>query len=521
MIKIEYKSNENAVLLWQNALKKAVETNDKEIYFPHGKYHFYTDGTTLKHCFISNNDASVKNIAIYLNNINDLTITGDDAEFIFHGRISPFVLENCRNIKISGISVDFSKRFSFEAKVIDSDNHSTVFDVDGDWQIDNGSLRVFNDGLDNMTGKLACTAFNIATGEICRDSNYYIVNQNIKAEKNHLRLPFALKHNESDFFIRHQARHTPAFVIDRSTDIELENINIYHAEGMGVVGQNSKNILLDNVNTVPAANKNLSVTDDAVHFSECYGSIIIKNCTFRQTLDDAINIHGMYRRLRKIGDAILLEACHFQQFGLWDGQDGDTIEVLKKETMQPYAELQVKNFLPGTRQFYCLELEDTLPEEFTDGDMARIMRTANSEVIIENCNISNNMSRGILLSGCKKGIIRNNKLHSPGHGIYLAGDANYWYESGPNENIEICGNIFDKCCYTQFESNPVTVDPVIPQKIADFKYHNKVSIHDNIFDLNNSKFAVQAHSLKELIFENNQIISDKSNRNQADFIDWQ
>ncbi|MBR1967171.1 MAG: hypothetical protein IKA22_11245, partial [Lentisphaeria bacterium] len=68
---------------------------------------------------------------------------------------------------------------------------------------------------------------------------------------------------------------------------------------------------------------------------------------------------------------------------------------------------------------------------------------------------------------------------------------------------------------------PVTVDPVIPQKIADFKYHNKVSIHDNIFDLNNSKFAVQAHSLKELIFENNQIISDKSNRNQADFIDWQ
>lgn len=518
MITIKNNNTENAVYLWQEALKKALISNDREIFFSRGIYNFYIDGTVLKHCFVSNNDASVKNIVFYLCNINDLKITGEDAKFIFHGRISPFVLENCSNIKISGISIDFSERFSFEAKVIDGDNKRTFFEVDGDYKIENGKLRVFDDGLDNMTGKLACTAFNIKNGEICRNGNYHIINENIEQRNNLLCLPFALRNNETDFFIRHQARHTPAFVIDRSTDIELANINIHHAEGMGVVGQNSKNVTLDSVNVIPNENKNLAVTDDAVHFCDCYGNITIKNSTFRQTLDDAINIHGMYRRLRKVGDAVLLEACHFQQFGLWYGIDGDIIEVLKKDTMKPYAYLKVKSFFPGTRQLYCLELEDALPDEFEDGDIARIMRSAQSDILIENCDMSNNMSRGILLSGCRKGIIRNNKIHSPGHGIYFAGDANYWFESGPNEYIEVYGNTFNKCCYNNPDCNPITVDPVITKKLSDFNYHGILSVHDNFFDLDNMEFAIRTYSLNKFSFENNQIKSNRKSGANHDFV---
>lgn len=516
MIKITPDKNTNATLLWKEAFNQAIATNDKEIFFPRGTYNFYAERTTLKHCFISNNDESVKSIVFYLNGEKDFIIKGDDAEFIFHGRISPFVLENCSNIKISGISIDFSQRFNFEAKTIDCDAKSTLFKVDGDFRIEKGRLRVFDDGIDNMTGKLMCNAFNMENGEILRNGSYHLINENIVEENGMLRLPITLRSNETDFFIRHQARHTPAFVIDRSEDVKLANINIYHAEGMGVVGQNSKNILLDNVNTVPKKGKNLSVTDDGVHFSECWGDIILRNCTFIQSLDDAVNIHGMYRRMRKIGDAILLEACHFQQFGLFDGHDGDTIELLKCDTMKPYAELKVKSYFPGTRQLYCVELAEPLPAEFEDRDVARIMRPCGMNALIENCRMANNMSRGILLSGCQKGIIRNNKIHSPGHGIYLSGDANYWYESGPNKDIEIYNNIFDRCGYTSDGTNSVTVDPIIPQKCDDFCYHEKVTVRENQFILGEKNLAVSAHSLKELDFKDNTIQSE--NKERKDFV---
>ena len=498
MIKIDNFSNSNATSLWLDALQKAINTNDNEIFFPKGVYNFYADGTTLKHCFISNNDESVKNIVFYLNGVKNLKITGDDALFIFHGRLSPFVLENCSNIKISGISVDFAQRFAFEARVVDCGKNFCCVDVDGSWKIENGKLRVFDDGIDNMTGKLICNTFNAANGEILADGTYHILNENIQQKDRYLRLPINLRHDEKDFFIRHQARHTPAFVLDRSEDIELENINIYHAEGMGVVGQNSCNLTLCHVNTIPGEGKKLSVTDDAVHFSECHGELVIKNCTFVQTLDDAVNIHGMYRRMRKIGDALLLEACHFQQFGLWDGRDGDTIELIKCDTMKPYAELKVKSFFPGTRQLYCVELAENLPPEFEDRDVARIIRKVGMTACIDNNFMANNMSRGILLSGCDKGVISNNKIHSPGHGIYLSGDANYWYESGPNKEIEICGNHFDRCGYNSAETYPITVEPIIPRKLDDFKYHGKLTVKNNTFDLSKSEYALKTDSLREL-----------------------
>lgn len=91
--------------------------------------------------------------------------------------------------------------------------------------------------------------------------------------------------------------------------------------------------------------------------------IEIRNCVFLNTVDDAVNVHGIYRRLKKSSPHLLMEACHYQQFGLWYGKPGDVLELLKAETMQPYAHIRCKEFLPGTKQLYCLLPEDELPPE--------------------------------------------------------------------------------------------------------------------------------------------------------------
>ena len=494
---------------WLDALKTAEINGDSEIFFPKGVYHFYS-GTKQKHFFISNNDESVKQIVFYLGGKKDLKICGDDATFIFHGRLLPFVLEKSRNISISGISIDFASPFHFETELLDTDGKSSLLRVPGKWHLENGMLVVFDDGLDVINGKMIFTPYRKDNGEFTDTCGYHVQNKDFICEKENelLRVPVGMKTTHPNLFVRHQARHTPAILIDRSEDTVLENITVHHAEGMAVVGQNSRNICLDHLRVVPPENRDLSVTDDAIHLSECEGRIEIRNCVFLETIDDAINVHGMYRRLKKAGNAMLMEACHFQQFGLWDGKPGDILELVKAETLQPYAQIRCKEFLPGTRQLYCLELEDPLPPEYVDGDIVRIMRSAEMEVVISNNVMSNNMFRGILLSGAKSGLIENNKIHSPGNGIYISGDANYWYESGPVRKLEICGNTLDHCAYLDPNTVPINIDPIVLKKVPGFYYHGTVSVHDNIFRTKDTDLVLKAHSAAELNFYNNSLVTD-------------
>lgn len=508
----------DATTAWAAALKTAELNGDNEIFFPRGEYHFYRE-TKLKHCFVSNNDESIKRIVFYLACRKNLKIRGDEAKFIFHGRLLPFVIEESQNISITGISIDFSKAFHFEAKLVDSDENSSLLRIPEEWSIENGKLLVFNDGLDAITGKFITTPFIPETGDFLEFGSYQITNQNLICEKENelLRVPVKINPAHTDLYLRHQGRHTPAFLIDRSDDTSLENIIIHHAEGMAVVGQNSRNIILDHISVIPAENRTLSVTDDAIHLSECEGRIEIKNCVFLNTIDDAINVHGMYRRLKKSNPHMLMEACHFQQFGLWNGRPGDVLELLKADTMKPYGQVRCKECLPGTRQLYCLLLEDELPPEYESGDIVRFMRSADMEVVISNNRMSNNLSRGILLSGAKRGLIENNTIHAPGNGIYISGDANYWYESGPVENVEIRNNIFDHCAYTQKNAVPINFDPVIPKKVPGFYYHGKANIHDNVFRTKDSALVMKALSVAEINFHNNTIVTDEKPE-KCDFV---
>lgn len=125
------------------------------------------------------------------------------------------------------------------------------------------------------------------------------------------------------------------------------------------------------------------------------------------------------------------------------------------------------------------------------------MRSADMDVVISNNRMSNNRPRGILLSGAKRGLIENNIIHVPGNGIYISGDANYWYESGPVENVEICGNVLDHCAYVQDNAVSINFDPVILKKVPGFFYHGKANIHDNTFLTKDTSLVLKAHSVPE------------------------
>ena len=78
------------------------------------------NANALRFYYQSNCDAGVKNIAFYLKNKKNVKITGDNAHLVFHGRVSPFIFDGCKNITLSGFTLDYEKAFYMQGEVVAS-----------------------------------------------------------------------------------------------------------------------------------------------------------------------------------------------------------------------------------------------------------------------------------------------------------------------------------------------------------------------------------------------------------------
>ena len=135
------------------AIRAAAE-GDKLLYFPSGEYHFYPEGCSGRYCYFSNNDEGVKTIAILLENIDDFTIRGENAKFIFHGRISPLCAFGCRNLTVEGVTVDFEDSFVSDADLIYRKDGIAWFRFPGKHHVENGKIVFTGDFYDNFGGNL-------------------------------------------------------------------------------------------------------------------------------------------------------------------------------------------------------------------------------------------------------------------------------------------------------------------------------------------------------------------------------
>ena len=106
--------------LVRRALQEVAPNGAAKLVFPPGRHHFWPDQAEERYVFPSNNDPGLKRIAFPLFGFNDLEIDGGGATFVFHGRIVPFVLQDCRNVRLGNFSIDWDRTFHNEADVLDA-----------------------------------------------------------------------------------------------------------------------------------------------------------------------------------------------------------------------------------------------------------------------------------------------------------------------------------------------------------------------------------------------------------------
>ena len=496
------------------------------LYLGGGTLHFYPEFAESAEYFVPNNDWSRKPIAFIIKNKENITIDGEGAKLIFHGRMSPFVLDSSENITLKNFSIDYAEPMYFEGKIVDAgenfvemEYNDEIFHVDAE----ENSLRFYGDGWENKgIAKLLVNEFDPEIKGPAIGTPTYFANvtgvedktfmaflhrylKPSKPSKNRLRLEGEIKytHKVGRYWLcTHNDRKYPGIYVTECKDVLIKDVLLTHTLSMGVICSLSENITLDTVSALPGEGRLLSVDADATHFVNCTGLIHITGCRFESMMDDAVNIHGIYAPVsKKLSDtSVLLKFGHFQQAGINVFKKGDKIRLCDNESLAPYAYYTVKASRTLSETYLILETEEVLSADIKEGHVFENYSRM-PKIHIENTKSGFNRPRGFLISNCQGTIIENCTFYNMSNAIDMSGDANSWYESGPCDNVVIRNNDFSNAAYC---GGPViTSDPQI--KNHSIPYHKNILVEENIFSENDKRY-MRLSDCENVTFKNNKFV---------------
>ncbi len=459
--------------------------------FEKATYHLYSDKATERFCYLSNHNDELTRIAFPLDGVDNLTIDGNGSTFIIHGRMIPFLIEESSNITIKNLTIDCAEPFHSEATVIAHDSKAKTFDIEISeeypYDIRNGALIFTKSYYDhNMGQSMIYDKERVAP--IFQTENYAM--WNLRKAKNSVgaeKFTYKYKQDLNDAYIRNRGqesalqaqqlkngvvrifgakkalppigsilvtkgdqgtnRFAPAFKMESVDGIYIENVTVNHAGGMAFLFENCKDVDLYKCNVVPSNGRMISSTADATHFVGCRGKVSLRDCVFHSQLDDAMNVHGTYQEVVDLLDtnSVGLRMGHYQQLGFTLAKAGDTVGVVRlSESFHARHTLTVKSveFING--RYQKMTFEESLPEDLMIGDLLENI-SAYPEILVENCDISRNRARGLLISSPVKTTIRNNYFSTEMEAILLPVESGSWFESGNAANVLIEGNTFQDC----------------------------------------------------------------------------
>lgn len=479
----------DAVPALRAALDDVREQKATRLVLPGGELRMRPDKAVEKYQFISNNDESLKRIAFDLVGIDGLTIDGNDTKLLFTGFISAFNLEDCRDITIENLSIDYTRTFHSEGTI------SNVFDggfdirFPDDYRVDlhNGLVR-FRDSEGTVYPYGSMLEFDVEKREPAYYAHDIWIWGGMPAEKNddgsfrfYGKDKVGTVGNTMVFGAL--ARYNPGFTLADCSGVTIKDVDIYHCGGMGVIAQRSRDIMLNRFNVIPAEGRMISATADATHFVNCAGYIRMIDCTFKNQKDDATNIHGLYMAVDSVlaPDRMMVRWHNSGQYGVDFIRPGMTLELVYNENLETYARRTVKDVNRLNKIF----TEVTFSEPLPDGVKKRHVVAADDEypeVLVKMCHFSGNRARGLLLGSRGPIVIEDNYFHIPGAAILFEGDGNFWWEQSGVRDVTIRNNVFDNGNYgcSSWGDACIAVGSGIPDK-ANSRYHKNIRVENNTF----------------------------------------
>lgn len=516
-------SRANSVRLVQKALEMCKTKNNPVLVFPKGRYDFWPQYAIEKQYYESNTDViPLRRCAILIEDMKNLTIDCMGSDFVYHDRIQPFTIDKSQKVIIKNVSIDWDIPLTAQAEIMDvTDEYIdiAVNVLESPYTIEKDKLIFLGEGWKSrwngvMEFERDTKLISPGTGDAgCLGSGY----QNYKAQElkyGLIRLNYNFKRKPlkgNYLVLRHSARdHSGIFIVD-SKDVTIQNLNMYHNAGLGILSQYSENLTFRNVNCVPdpLRNRILSGHDDGFHYSNCKGLITVDNCRFLALMDDPVNVHGTSVRIMEKKDdrTMICKFMHNQSIGFIWARKGEKVGFIENEAMNTVGTALVNSFKVLSPELFEISFASQIPVTILEGDALENL-TWTPDVVIINSFFGSNRARGILMSTPGRVVIDHNVFESSGSAILIPGDANGWYESGAVSDVLISNNIFNDPCMTsmyQFCEGIISICPEIPKADLKKPFHRNIRIENNEFHPFDYP-VLYAKSVDGLTFSGNRLI---------------
>ncbi len=495
------------------------------VVFAPGVYDWQAEDLNAEKMMISNtNDAPdmPKRVMLDFHGAKHVLVEGKGALLRCRGRMMEIHMEECEHITFKGLEIDYARPTVSEYTVLESGEKEAVFSIhkDSKYRIDeSGKLFWVGDGweeearngfVQQYTEK-PLHVFNAGGNKGLWGKVTELAPGKVKMEFGDKKNPGFVKGATYQF--RHVRREYASVFCNKSGYIRYEDVAFRFMHGMGVLSQFSHDLSFRGVQVGPrkGSGRTCSAWADILHFSGCYGQIMVNNCLLSASHDDAINVHGTHLLVTEIRDRrhVVLTFKHHQTWGFMAYRVGDEVEFINNASLLPLGGINrvTEATLSSDGRRMELTMEKDIPEAVSVNEWCLENVTATPSVIVKKSRIQLIPTRAFLLSTRRPIAVEDCIFNGTHHAaILVADDARSWYESGMVRDLTIKGNIFTDCGEPVIKVHP-------ENRSFEGPVHTGIRIINNTFNLL-GRGAVGLKSAGDVRIENNTIRA----KNEGDFI---
>lgn len=403
--------------------------------------------------------------------LHGFELNGNGAQLINTTRSGTLVISGCNHLTIRDLTIDYDPLPFTQGTITAFDKKAVeiTVKVDPGYPDDAVLLAAFTDGffkvMDRHNRTLKTGARDFLSPAHATRLSEGLIKVQLHWSAND-RFPSQLPVAVGDVVtIANGGAH--AIAVDSSVATSLIDLKLLASPGMGIIENGGEGtMMLQKVSVVPGPRPKGATTDrlistnsDGSHFTAVAHGPTIEDCSFANTSDDAINVHGFYyyvvaktapRRFLlspkwdiglAAGDDI--ESCDHATFrSLGRGKVAQFTKRHAPELKAKIAPLW-KNRSPTTQPdlIYDIVLQQDLPLKV--GDAITSLTHIGSGATVLRCSFH---ACGRVLMKAPNAIVENCQFtFSTGVALQAGSDIGFWSESGFADNLVFRNNRFSHC----------------------------------------------------------------------------
>ena len=482
---------------------------------------YFCSNTAKRH----ENPKGTRYSAIYLSGKSNITIDGNGATILIHGKMTPLLFDRCENITVKNLTIDYACPTMTEFTILENKDGKCIIKINEDcrYRIHKGHLIWMGEGDKN--GKPYWESDYIGQGRYIKLYNpktetaidFRKVDLDFKdieeIAPHTLRVTLRDKdiHFPEGHIIQTRSivRDQTGSLFNRCKNLSFQSLRIMFMHGLGMVSQFCENVSFVDCDFTPKAGRTITSTADFFQFSGCKGKLLVDNCKAWGAQDDYINVHGTHLRIIKKNErkkTITVRFMHPETWGFQAFEVGDELEFIRWDTLKPYAETKVLNYERLNDTDIRLTLDRPLPNIIVGKDVVE-NATWTPDLYVRGCDFGPTEGRGILATTRGEVIIENNSFRNLwGPALLIEDDCNFWFESGYTREIIFRNNTVANCEYaSMWEGSPVIrYSPKVMDEGSKEYVHGKLTLTGNTFSLpKEEKHRIYLESLEEAYISGN------------------